>query len=265
MTILIERRLGTAPYWMPIERGWVDIDEEVRVVESPTTAELREHDGLMLVDTLLGSTVAGSSLIVADHAVAADSISLLTMVTSGRPDAIERVTVSAPGISLTGRAIAEIVIPEFYGIEIAGWSDEPADVSAETIVITEDEGALLPTSIETDYHEDLGRAWFLLTDTPFVSDICLAPEDAVQNDPDSVRASVAALDRMLSAANDQRRLLRRNISRDHDIDRDLVVDVFDGLKFELTAAGRNGVMTLFQRTGVAGRIGSIEDRFISLG
>ncbi|MEZ4571079.1 MAG: hypothetical protein R2849_12280 [Thermomicrobiales bacterium] len=48
-----------------------------------------------------------------------------------------------------------------------------------------------------------------------------------------------------------------------DIDRDLVVDVFDGLKFELTAAGRNGVTTLFRRTGVAGRIGSIEDRFIS--
>ncbi len=57
MTILIERRLGTAPFWMPVERGWLEPSQEVKIVESLTPADLRAHDGVMIVDTLLASTV----------------------------------------------------------------------------------------------------------------------------------------------------------------------------------------------------------------
>ena len=264
MTILIERRLGTAPFWMPVERGWVEPRQEVRVVAAPTPAELRAHDGVMLVDTLLGSTVLDSSLILTDHTVAADTISLLTMVTADRPDAVDEAAVAAHGVSLTGRAVAEIVIPEFYGITISEWRDEPAEAGPQVVLVTEDERALLPTGTESDYHEDLGRAWFLMTETPFVSHVCLVPEALYRSDPDSVRAAVDDLHAMRRAADDQRRLLRRNIARDHDIDRDLVVDVFDGLHFELSDAGIDGLRTLFGQTGVLRRTGPIDGRFVAM-
>ena len=264
MSILIDRRLGTAPFWMPVERGWVEVEEEMRVVESPSVSDLRAHDGPMLVDALLASTRLDTSRIVTNHAVAADTISLLTMVTTERPDEIERAAVAAPGVSLSGRAVAEIVIPEFYGIEISGWLDEPAGAGAATILITEDEKALLPTENTGDYHEDLGRAWFLLTDTPFVSHVLLVPEQSVSDDIESVREAVGLLGRIRQAADDQRRLLRRNISRDHDIDRELVVDVFDGLKFDLSDRARAGLTLLYERSGVLNRTGPIDGRFLTL-
>lgn len=264
MSILIDRRLGAAPFWMPVERGWVEIDDdEIRIVESPSVSDIRSHDGPMLVDALLASTRIDTSRIVTNHAVTADTISLLTMVTSERPDEIERAAVAAPGVSLSGRAVAEIVIPEFYGIEISGWPDEQAGDGARTILITEDEQALLPTENAADYHEDLGRAWFLLTDTPFVSHVLLVPEQRVLNDSGPVRESVQTLDRIRQAADEQRRLLRRNISRDHDIDRELVVDTFDGLKFELAERARAGLTLLYERSGVLNRTGPIDERFLT--
>lgn len=265
MTILIERRLGTAPYWMPVDRGWVEPSMEVEIVDSPTPAALRAHNGIMLVDTLLASILLDSSLILTDHAVAADTISLLTMVTSERPDGIEEASIATPGVSLTGRAVAEIVIPEFYGITVKEWLDTPADVGPEIVLVTEDEQALLPTANASDFHEDLGRAWFLLTETPFVSQICLVPEVLYENDPATVRHALADLAAMRKAAEDQRRLLRRNVSRDHDIDRDLVVDVFDGLHFDLDESGVEGVSALFRQTGVTARTGPVADRIVTAG
>jgi predicted solute-binding protein len=264
MTILIERRLGTAPYWMPVERGWVEPSQEIKIVESLTPPDLRAHDGVMVVDTLLASTVLESSMILTDHAVAAETISLLTMITSSRPDEIDAVAAAVPGISLTGRAVAEIVIPEFYGITVSEWINGEASVGPKSIVVTEDAQALLPTANEDDYHEDLGRAWFLLTETPFVSHVCIVSELHYQEDVASVRAAVADLYALRRAADDQRRLLRRNISRDHDIDRDLVVDVFDGLRFDLTERGVEGLSILYGQTGVLSRIGSLADRIATI-
>jgi hypothetical protein len=249
---------------MPVEKGWVDPGVKVEVTESPNAAALRAHDGIAIVDSLLASTALDTSVIVREHGVMMDQISLLTMVTHDRPDEIGRAIVATPGVSLCGRAVAEIVIPSFYGIEIGGWSDEPAEVGPESILITEDAAALLPTDDETHYHEDLGRAWFLLTDTPFVSHVCLAPRNVYESDPDSLRDASHALDRITACADEQRRMLRRNISRDHGIDRELVVDVFDALKLRLSDAGIDGLKTLYHRAGVLARTGPIDHRIVSL-
>ncbi len=174
------------------------------------------------------------------------------------------VTAAVPGISLTGRAVAEIVIPEFYGITVSEWINGEASVGPKSIVVTEDAQALLPTANEDDYHEDLGRAWYLLTETPFVSHVCIVSEQHYQEDAASVRAAVADLYALRRAAEEQRRLLRRNISRDHDIDRDLVVDVFDGLRFDLTERGVEGLSILYGQTGVLSRIGSLADRIATI-
>jgi predicted solute-binding protein len=264
VSILIERRLGTAPFWMPVEKGWVDPGVQVEIIESPSAATLRAHSRLAIVDSLLASTALDSSVIAREHCVMMDQISLLTMVTADRPDEIERATVSTPGISLTGRALAEIVIPSFYGIEIAGWSNEAAGAGPNSILITEDAAALLPTDDEAHYHEDLGRAWFLLTNTPFVSHVCIAPEAVYAGDPEALREVSQALDRIVASAEEQRRMLRRNISGDHGIDRDLVVDVFDALKLRLSDAGIEGLKTLYHRSGVLSRTGPIDGRFVSL-
>jgi hypothetical protein len=263
LNILIEHRLGTAPYWMPVDRGWVEPASPVSVVQTPSTADLRQHRGVVIVDTLLASTILEQSLIAPQHAVTADRISLLTMVTTSRPDGVDEATVGVAGVSLTGRAVAEIVIPEFYGIGVREWTTDAVVVDSESIRVTEDVGALLPTEAESDFHEDLGRAWFLMTDTPYVSHVCLVDEESYQDDRSGFEAAMTDLSTMRRAADKQRRLLRRNISRDHDIDRELVVDVLDGLRYELTPESLEGLGTLYRQTGVLGRIGSLEERVIS--
>src|SRR5690606_24337969 len=55
MTILIERRLGTAPFWMPVESGWVEPGVPVEIVESPSASDVRSHQGLAIVDSLLAT------------------------------------------------------------------------------------------------------------------------------------------------------------------------------------------------------------------
>ena len=262
--ILIERRIATAPFWMPFEQQWADIDVDVVVRSVLTPAELRSHGGVAIVDSLLATTILESSRILSSHAVVADRISALTMVTSERPDGIDGAIAGVEGVSLTGRAIAEIVIPEFYGIQIDTWTTEPVSVDSGTILVTEDEKALLPTAVESDFHEDLGRAWFLMTDTPFVSHVCTVPESLAATDPGIIHSSARALTVLREAAGNERRRLRRNISGDHGIDRDLVVDLFDGLRFQLDASSQRGLAALYSRVGVEERHGPTANRILTL-
>lgn len=248
--VLVDNRLTAARYAIPIAGEWVETDGlDLRRIATP--AEIRERNAVALVDSLIASLLLETHAIVTDHAVASRRASMLTMVSHTRPDDVDNVVVSTPDVSVSGRAVAEATLPRFYGITTTGWVTERRKVDASTVLITEGAEALIPVDDPDAYQEDLGRAWFLMTDTPYVSHVCVAPRALLTRNPASVVEAVGRLEAVRAAGEERARELRRNISRDHDIDREVVADTLADQTYRLNDPERSGLLALWRATGVS--------------
>lgn len=261
--ILIDARLTACWYSYPFQTGWIDAPE-VKVIRDPHPATIRERNAIALVDSLAATRLLESHVIVADHAVASRRASFLTVVTHTRPDEVDNVTVSTRNVSLVGRGLAEATLPRFYGIVATSWTDERLDVNAQTIVVTEEAEALIPVDDNEHYQEDLGRAWFLLTDTPYVSHVCVAPRSILTSDPSSVIAAVESLEQARQASNDHARELRRNLASDLGIERDLFTETLADQTYRLDDPERSGLLGLWKHLGIQ-LPGNMSDRIVTLG
>lgn len=248
--VLIDARLTASWYAYPFQTGWLDAPE-VEVVRDPHPATIRDREAIALVDSLAATRLFETHVIIADHAVASRRASFLTVVTHTRPDEVDHVMVSTPGVSLAGRGLAEATLPRFYGISATGWTEERLEVNERTIVITEESEALIPVDDAEHYQEDLGRAWFLLTDTPYVSHICVAPRSILTSNPSAVIAAVTLLEQARDASTDRARELRRNIAGDLGIERDLFTETLADQTYRLDDAERSGLLGLWKHLGIA--------------
>jgi predicted solute-binding protein len=247
--VLIDARLTACWYSYPFQSGWIDAPE-VEIIRDPHPATIRDRNAIALVDSLAATRLLETHVIVADHAVASRRASFLTVVTHTRPDEVDRVTVSTRGISLVGRGVAEATLPRFYGITATDWTDDRLEVNQQTIVITEEAEALIPVDDTEQYQEDLGRAWFLLTDTPYVSHICVAPRSALTSDPAAVIAAVERLEQARQASTDHARELRRNVASDLGIERDLFTETLADQTYRLDDPERSGLLGLWKHLGI---------------
>lgn len=260
--VLIDARLTACWYSYPFQAGWIDAPE-VEIIRDPHPATIRDRDAIALVDSLAATRLIETHVIVADHAVASRRASFLTVVTHTRPDEVDHVTVSTRDISLVGKGVAEATLPRFYGITATEWTDERREVNEQTIVITEEAGALIPVDDTEHYQEDLGRAWFLLTDTPYVSHICVAPRSTLSSNPAAVVAAVERLEQARRASNDRARELRRNIAADLGIERDLFTETLADQTYYLDDAERSGLLGLWKHLGIQ-LPGNMSDRIVTL-
>lgn len=261
--VLIDDRLTACRYALPISAEWVSVPGlETRQINNP--AEIRESNAVALVDSLIASLLLDSHAIVTDHAVASRRASMLTMVSHTRPDDVDDVIVATHDVSVSGRGVAETTLPRFYGISASSWVNERREVDRTTVLITEGAEALIAIDDPDAYQEDLGRAWFLLTDTPYVSHVCIAPRALLTRDPGSVVAAVAGLEAARAAGDERARELRRNISRDFDIDREVLADTLADQTYQLSDPERSGLLALWRSTGVA-IPGDTRNLFVTLG
>lgn len=261
--ILIDDRLPACRYALPVTAGWVtEPGLEVQRITSP--AGIREQNAVALVDSLIASLLLESHAIITDHAVASRRASMLTMVSNTRPDDVDNVIVSTPDVSVAGRGVAESTLPRFYGISATGWVNERRGVDRSTVLITEGAEALIPVDDADAYQEDLGRAWFLMTDTPYVSHVCVAPRSLLTRNPASIVEAVSRLEAARSAGEERARELRRNISRDFDIDRDVIADTLADQTYRLDDPERAGLLALWRATGVSVP-GDTRNLFVTLG
>lgn len=258
LPVLIDSRLSTASYWMPVQEQWIDVPDNVTLQAHPAPSDVANHRGLCLVDSVLASKLLPNFQIIAEHGVSWSRISPLTMVTDRRPDAVDEATVSSGEISLAGRALAEVVVPSFYGIAITSWTSGQTEPGEATVLVTEDEQALQTSAGEDDYYEDLGRAWYLLTETPYPSHLCLVPRDLAAGDLEQVIETVEWLDQLLALSRERRRELRRNLSRHLDVDRELVTDTIDSQSNRIEDIELAGLKTLYNRIGV-----NIDERMLA--
>lgn len=247
--VLIDGRLTACWYSYPFQAGWIEPDG-VEIARDPLPAVIRDRQAVALIDSLAATRLLESHVIVSDHCVASRRASFLTVVTHTRPDDVNNVTVSTPGVSLVGRGVAEAVLPRFYGITVASWTDERLEVTDTNALVTEEAEALIAVDEPDHYQEDLGRAWFLLTDTPYVSHVCVAPRSVLASDPAAVISAVERLDAARRTSGDRARELRRNLSKDHGIERDVLAETLADQTYRLDDAERAGLLGLWQHLGI---------------
>jgi predicted solute-binding protein len=246
--LAIDDRLTTAMYAYPFTAGWVNADGVV--LERGLRPSVARQATVALIDSAYGLTMLDTHVIVRDAGIVWRTASMLTLTTHARPDEVNEATIAIPGISAAGRAVATAVIAPFYGITVSGWSEEPREVDTDTAVIAEDAAALIADENEDHFQEDLGRAWFLLANLPFVSHICVAPRGLLASDPAAVSSAVDRLNAARAAGQERGRELRRDLSKGLDIDRETLTETLADQAFSLDDEALDGLIELSRRTSL---------------
>jgi predicted solute-binding protein len=247
-TITLDDRLETVMLGYPFSAGWIDSEGVTLVPYLPPSVAASAT--VALVDSIAALTMLGSHVIVRDIAVVCRHSSMLTLVTHTRPDEVEAVTVSIPGISPAGRAVATAVLQPFYGITVSEWSERDHPVDEQHATLTEGVVALTPVDDESQYQEDLGRAWFLMTDRPFVTHVAVASRAALASDPAAVAAAIRRLDESRGTALEKGRELRRDLSKGLNIDRETLTDTLADQTHTLDDEAVDGLAVLSARSGL---------------
>jgi predicted solute-binding protein len=261
-TIMLDDRLETVIFGYPFSAGWVN-GEDVSLVPYLPPSQV-DTAKVALVDSIAALTMLRTHVIVRDIAIVCRHASMLTLVTHTRPDEVEAVTVSIPGISPAGRTVATAVLETFYGINVTEWSEEDHAVDAAHATLTEGAGALIATENEVHYQEDLGRAWFLMTDRPFVTHVAIASRAALGSGPGDVAAAVARLVESRRLATERGRELRRDLSKGLGIDRETLTDTLADQTHVLDDDAVDGLAVLAARGGLRMSRRELLDALVSI-
>jgi predicted solute-binding protein len=168
------------------------------------------------------------------------------MRTPVRPDQIDRTPVRLLDTSGTAELLARAILRPFYGIAATSWvtsADDPAAAEAQVVIVEGAEALRLP---EAGFSEDLCRAWLILTDTPAVSHVLLAPLAADAAALTLVLDTLAAIQR---PSTERRRHLHAHLAdRDH-LDRARLAAFFARQRYALDPPDRDGLLQLLRRGG----------------
>jgi predicted solute-binding protein len=248
-SLALDDRIETAMFAYPFSAGWVD-SRDVSLLPYRSPSQTGDA-ALALLDSIAALTLLETHVIVRDIAVVTRHASMLTMETHTRPDEVDEASIAIPGISPAGRAVATAVIQPFYGIRVSAWSEQDHAVDAAHARITEGAAALIPVEDEEQYQEDLGRAWFLMTDRPFVSHVAVAPRALLVSNPATVAQAVARLNGAREVASERGRELRRDLSKGLNIDRETLTETLADQSFSLDDLAVDGLADLARRSGFA--------------
>jgi predicted solute-binding protein len=174
---------------------------------------------------------------------------MLNLVSDRRPDGLERITLGVGGVSDVAQAVAGATLPRFYCIEITALSAAQNTPDAANAYLEEGARALADVDDDGWFHEDLGRAWFLLTQTPYVTHVCIAPRGLTERDRDAVAAALDALQQSRDMSHERARELRRDLTREYGVDRELLGEVLADQSNFLGPDERAGLKSLYSFSG----------------
>jgi predicted solute-binding protein len=247
-TIAIDDRLTTAMYAYPVTAGWVDASGIM--LARGLRPDVARQATVALLDSVYALTMLDTHVILRDAGIVWRTASMLTMTTHTRPDEVEQATIAIPGISAAGRAVATAVVTPFYGITITRWAEDVRGVDEMTAVVSEDAAALIADENEDHYQEDLGRAWYLLANLPFVSHVCVTSRALLASDPAAVAGAVERLNAAKAAGQERGRELRRDLSKGFNIDRETLTETLADQSYMLDDEALDGLVELAKRTGL---------------
>lgn len=249
MRLLLHDTLATAPFAVPLAAGWLTPPDGLETASRPelTAADVGPED-TALVPTPEASALQGTHRVLPDAAVVAGPVGSVAMRVPVRPDGIERTPVRLSGeASGAAEILARATLRAFYGIEPIGWTRED-DAEAQVMIV---EGAEALRTPEAGYAEDLCRAWFILTGTPAVTHVLVAPLAA---DRAALGATLDLLAALRAQAHTRRRDLRRELVATHGLDDpDRLAELLNGQRYALEPADRRALADLLAR-GTRGSI-----------
>jgi predicted solute-binding protein len=237
--LLIHDTLITSPLTMPLQEGWVAPALPIETRSSLTASDLKEDD-LALLPAAEIAFLSGSHQVVPDIAAVSGRRGAIFMRVPVRPDEIRATPVRLWNASSSAEFLARSTLHSFYGITPMSFtSDDSADAQ---VVVLEGSEALQPP--ESGFAEDLVRAWYILTDEPFVSHILVALKTM---DREGIAPALSTLSDLRSSGHERRKDVRRAIAERTRLDPNIITEFFLAQRYQLEPADRRSLLMLLQR------------------
>lgn len=236
--LLIDDTLATAPFAVPLREGWTSLKIPAEARRSLSAGDLTEGDAALVPAGEL-IHLHQTHRIIADHAVISGTMGTIRMRVPVRPDEIEQTPVVLYETSATAELLARATLQAFYGIVPSGWT-RGADPDAQVVVV---EGVTALAEPEAGFVEDLCRAWLILTDTPVVSHVLVAPDAWDGEQCESMLTAIATLKQ---AGRERRRDVRKIIAEQTGIDREQLTQLLNGQRYALEDPDRRALLMLLQ-------------------
>lgn len=243
MTLRIEQSLITAPIWIPIREGWVETDIEVDIREGLTSDDIGPGD-VALVPAPVTPGLGTSHFIDPSIAVVVEKVSPIAMRTPVRPDGVEETPIRMLQTGPTAEVLLRALLRPYFGITASTFvtaDDDPAAADAQVVVVDGMLGLMEP---EAGFQEDLAKAWFVLTGAAVVHAITVI---GVQAEARGADPELDLLRQAIAIGRERRRDLRGIIAGEEEIDRDRLVAITNGMRFEITAEDRQSLRNLMSR------------------
>src|SRR4051794_2858830 len=160
-----------SPFAIPLKEGWASasLPSETRSVLS---AGDLQPDDIALLPAGEIAFLHQTHHVVPDFTAVSFQRGAVVMRVPVRPDEIRMGPIRLWHASNTAELLARATLHPFYGITPTIFTS--ADTPDAQVAIIEGSEALRPP--ETGFAEDLVRAWFILTEQPFVSHLLVAPK-----------------------------------------------------------------------------------------
>lgn len=247
MRLLIHDTLVTAPFVVGLAEAWVVPAEGIEAEARPDVpaAAVGAEDAALLPATE-AAALGGSHRILPDAAIVAGAIGAVALRTPVRPDEVPAGPVRLLAVSGTSEVLARATLRPFYGIEPTGWprrDDDPAAPQAQATIV---DGAEALRPIEGGFAEDLCRAWLILSGTPAVSHLLVAPAAA---DRAALAPLLATLAALREAAHERRREWRPALAAREGIPPDRLYALLAEQRLALTTEDRRALRLLLERGG----------------
>jgi hypothetical protein len=182
---------------------------------------------------------------VAPHlAVVFDRTAPVALRTPIRPDGIERTPIQLVETGSSAELLARATLDPFFGITPAGFYRETVE-DAEAMVVS---GAMALLPPEAGFSEDLGKAWYILTEAPVVSHILVVPK-ASNGESDLAFAALKL------QAETSRRAIRGRIAEATGVDKEALLALYQQTRFSLADSDRRALLLLLQLGNRLGEVG----------
>lgn len=240
MRVLLDDAIVTSQLVMPLREGWASLPEGYDAQPNLTASDLTPED-VALVPAGEATDLAGTHRLVPDVAVVYGNAGAVAMRAPVRPDEIDETPIRLYHTSRTAELLIRALLRPFFGITASEFVTDESDTEAQIVVI---EGAAALSSPEAGFQEDLARAWFILTGLPLVSHVLVAPVEIAAQDVDPI---VDGLRAAAGAGIAWRKEVRVNVAAQVKVDRERLVEVTNGLRFQLEVADIQSLQQLIAR------------------
>ena len=251
MTIRIDDALITSQIVVPLRDRWVETELPVEFSRRMRASEVGPDD-IALISSAEATMLTTTHVIAPEVAVVMDGIGPIAMRTPVRPDEIEETMVRLYECGATAEMLMRALLRSYFGITATSFAyidEEQGDDEAQVVIVDDELGLSQP---ESGHQVDLARAWFILTGQALVSHVAVIGLEAQARgggkELEVLRAAVAA-------GVERRKEVRGRIAEQTGADRDVLAEVTNRLRFELTLEDRISLANLAARGSWGSRFG----------